>query len=71
MSPISISEHSVLSWLHQESCLDLHQLAALHGVDSADETLVKAVTGLRRRGKITRIGGRGSRSSFVPATFED
>lgn len=56
--------------LHQESCLDLRQWAARLGTDAADEALLKAVADLRRRGKITRIGGRGARTSFVPATFE-
>ena len=66
----SISKESVLSKLQQRSCLDLRQLAALHGVDAADETLARAVADLRRRGKISCIGGRGARASFVPATFE-
>lgn len=59
-----------MSKLHQESCLDLRQLAALHGTDVANDTLLKAIADLMRRGKITRIGGRGPRTSFVPATFE-
>jgi hypothetical protein len=65
-----ISKESVLSKLREESCLDLRQLAALHGVDAANESLFKAIADLRRRGKITRIGGRGSRTSFVAGTFE-
>jgi len=59
-----------MSKLHQESCLDLRQLAALHGTDVANEALLRAIADLRRRGKITRIGGRGPRALFVPATFE-
>jgi DNA-binding GntR family transcriptional regulator len=59
-----------LSELHRESCLDLRQLAARHGVDAANETLARAIADLRRRGKISRIGGRGRRASFVAATFE-
>lgn len=59
-----------MSKLHQESCLDLRQLAALYGTDAANETLLRAIADLRRRGKITRISGRGARTSFVPATFE-
>lgn len=65
-----ISKESILSKLHKEPCLELRQLAALHGVDAANETLSKAVADLRRRGKISRIGGQGQRTSFVLATFE-
>lgn len=66
----SVSTESILSKFHQKSCLDLRQLAALHGVDAANETLTKAVADLRRRGKISRIGGQGQRRLFVLATFE-
>lgn len=71
MTEMAISEHSVLRRLHQESCLDLRQLAALHGVGSGNEALARAVAGFRRRGKIAWIGGRGARRSFVPASFEN
>lgn len=70
LTTATVSTKSVLSKLHKQSCLDLRQLAALHGVDAADETLSRAVADLRRRGKIARIGGRGARASFVLATFE-
>ena len=70
MTMAAISTASVLSKLQQRACLDLRQLAALHGVDAANETLSRAVADLRRRGKISRIGGRGARASFVLATFE-
>ena len=66
----AISNESILSKLHKESCLDVRQLAALHGVDTTNETLSKAIADLRRRGKISRIGGRGPRTSFILATFE-
>ncbi len=66
----TVSQESVLSTLLRRSCLDLRQLAALHGVDAANETLARAVADLRRRGKISCIGGRGARASFVLATFE-
>jgi len=66
----AVSTESILSKLHQMSCLDLRQLAALHGVDAANEMLTKAVADLRRRGKISRIGGQGQRRLFVLATFE-
>lgn len=66
----AVSTESILSKFHQQSCLDLRQLAALHGVDAANETLTKAVADLRRRGKISRIGGQGLRRLFVLATFE-
>ena len=70
MTSTTISKESVLSKLHQESCLDLRQLAAHHGVDAANEALFKAIADLRRRGKITRIGGHGSRTLYVASTFE-
>lgn len=70
MTMAAVSTESILSKLHQKPCLDLRQLAALHGVDAADEALAKAVADLRRRGKISRIGGQGQRRSFVLATFE-
>ena len=70
MTVATISKESVLSELQKQSCLDLRQLAALHGTDVANDTLLKAIADLMRRGKITRIGGRGPRTSFVPATFE-
>jgi len=66
----AVSTESILRKLHQEPCLDLRQLAVLHGVDAANEMLTKAVADLRRRGKISRIGGRGQRRLFVLATFE-
>ena len=70
LTTTTVSKESVLSKLQKWSCLDLRQLAALHGVDAANETLSKAVADLRRRGKIACIGGRGARASFVLATFE-
>ena len=70
MTIAAISTASVLSKLQQRACLDLRQLAALHGVDAANATLTKAVAELKRRGKIARIGGQGQRSLFVLATFE-
>lgn len=70
LTTTNISAESLLNTLHQKSCLDLRQLAALHCTDAANEALLRAVAELRRRGKIARIGGRGARTSFVPATFE-
>ena len=70
MKSSTISKASVLTKLCAASCLDLRQLAALHGVDAANETLFKTVAELRRQGQITRVGGRGARTSFVAATFE-
>ena len=70
LTTTTISKESVLSKLYRQSCLDLRQLAALHGVDAANETLSMTVADLRRRGKISCIGGRGARASFVLATFE-
>ena len=70
MAMAAISSASILSKLHQKACLDLRQLAALHGVDAANATLTKAVAELKRRGKIARIGGQGPRRLFVLATFE-
>ena len=70
LTATTISNESLMSRLHQESCLDLRQLAALYSTDAANEDLLKVIADLRRRGKITRIGGRGVRTSFVPATFE-
>jgi len=66
----AVSKESILSKLHKQPCLDLRRLAALHDVDAANETLTKAVADLRWRGKISRIGGQGQRTSFVLATFE-
>lgn len=56
---------------HKESCLELRQLAAQHGVDAANEMLSKTVADLERIGKIHRIGGKGRHLSFVLATFEE
>ena len=70
MTMAAISTASVLSKLQQQACLDLRQLAALHGVDAANAMLTKAVAELKRRGKIARICGQGQRRLFVLATFE-
>ena len=70
LTMVAVSTESILSKFHQMAWLDLRQLAALHGVDAANESLTKAVADLRRRGKISRIGGQGQRRLFVLATFE-
>lgn len=62
---------SILHKLHQEACLDLRQLAAVHGVSSDDPMLFKMLRDLERRGKIRRIGGgKGRRTSFVLSSFD-
>ena len=66
--PKIISKESVLSKFWEESCLDLRQLAARHGVDASNEALYTAVGDLRRTGRIHRIGGQGRRMLFVLAS---
>ncbi|QDX82317.1 hypothetical protein B9N43_14355 [Denitratisoma sp. DHT3] len=66
-----ISSASILHRLHQEACLDLRQLAALHHVASDDPMLFKTLQALERAGKIRRIGGgKGRRTSFVLSSFD-
>ena len=65
-----VTSQSVLSKLHLHSCLNLRQLAVLHGVDAANDALLTAVTDLKRKGCIRPIGGQGRRASFVLATFD-
>ena len=70
MIPKMISKESVLSKFREESCLDLRQLAARHGVDASNEALYTAVGDLKRTGKIQRLSGQGRRTLFVLASFE-
>lgn len=70
MIPEVVSKESVLSMLREESCLDLRQLAARHGVEASNEALYTVVGHLRRTGRIHRVGGQGRRSLFVLTTFE-
>lgn len=65
-----ISTESILRKLHLHSCLNVRQLAVLHGVAVSNEALVAAVADLKRRGRIQFIGGRGRHTAFVPATFD-
>jgi len=68
--PQVVSKESVLSKFQEESCLDLRQLAARHGVDASNSALYTAVGDLRRSGRIHRVGGQGRRTLFVLASFE-
>ena len=70
MIPKLVSKESVLRKFDEESCLDVRQLAARHGVEASNEALHIAVGKLKRTGQIQRIGGQGQRTSFVLATFE-
>ena len=65
-----VTSQSILNNLYLHSCLNLRQLAVLHGVDAANDALVTAVTDLKRKGCIRPIGGQGRRASFVLATFD-
>ena len=65
-----VSRQSILSKLRLHFCLNLRQLAALHGVDTANESLVTAVADLKRNGHIQPTGGQGRHTSFVLATFD-
>ena len=63
-----ISSKSIMGKLQIHSCLNLRQLAALHGVDAANEALVTAVADLKRKHYIRPTGGQGRHTSFVIPT---
>lgn len=65
-----VTSKSIMGKLQLHSCLNLRQLAALHGVDAGNDVLVAAVADLKREGRIRPTGGQGRHTSFVLATFD-
>ena len=65
-----VTSKSIMGKLQLHSCLNLRQLAALHGVNVADKGLVTAVAHLKRKGCIRPTGSLGRHVSFVLATFD-
>lgn len=65
-----VTSKSIMGKLQLHSCLNLRQLAALHGVDAANDALVTAVADLKRNGRIRPIGRQSQHTSFVLATFD-
>ncbi|MBS1198374.1 MAG: hypothetical protein H6R18_2159 [Proteobacteria bacterium] len=70
MNTLKISQKTVLSEFHKNSCLELRQLAAYHNTDAANDSLCQALNALERDGKIIRLSGKGRRKLYVLATFE-
>lgn len=69
-APSPPSAESVLSLFRQEPCLDVRRLAYRLGLSTADAVLMATLRQLQRRGKISRIGGKGRHTQFALTTFE-
>lgn len=61
----------ILDALRKDTCLDLRRVSARLGVDASSADLSRTLNELRRRGQIRHVGGKGRRTMFILATFED